>query len=136
VDVKRAAPRVSATKAARDRINITALITMVAFLGRPRCAGIPRAVPALLAFTAALMAQVVLWWVPSLDAAPPRPEVVVAAAANLTSVFQALGPRFEAETGIHAVFSFGATAQLARQIENGAPIDVFAAADSANVVAL
>lgn len=68
--------------------------------------------------------------------AAPRAEVVVGAAANLTSVFQALGPRFEAETGIRAVFSFGSTQQLARQIENGAPIDVFAAADSVSVEGL
>ena len=60
-------------------------------------------------------------------------EVTVAAAANLTDVFQALGPAFEAATGIHPVFSFGATAQLEQQIENAAPYDVFAAADAEHV---
>jgi molybdate transport system substrate-binding protein len=58
-----------------------------------------------------------------------RREVAVAAAANLSEVFQQVGPRFEAATGIHPVFSFSSTAQLATQIENGAPFDVFAAAD-------
>lgn len=58
-----------------------------------------------------------------------RREVAVAAAANLSEVFQQLGPQFESATGIHPVFSFGSTAQLATQIENGAPFDVFAAAD-------
>src|SRR5580658_10706247 len=59
----------------------------------------------------------------------PKREVTVAAAANLGDVFQALGPQFEAATGIHPVFSFASTAQLAQQIENSAPFDVYAAAD-------
>ena len=48
-------------------------------------------------------------------------------------VFQRVGPAFEAQTGIHPIFSFASTAQLTRQIENGAPFDVFAAADSEHV---
>src|SRR5580692_11662388 len=63
----------------------------------------------------------------------PKPEVTVAAAANLSEVFQALGPRFEAATGVHPVFSFASTAQLAQQIGNSAPYDVFAAADVEHV---
>jgi molybdate transport system substrate-binding protein len=57
-------------------------------------------------------------------------EITVAAAANLTEVAQALGAEFEAQTKIHAVFSFGSTAQLATQIENSAPFDVFLSADA------
>jgi molybdate transport system substrate-binding protein len=64
---------------------------------------------------------------------PVRAELTVAAAANLTAVFQRIGPQFEAQTGIHPVFSFASTAQLARQIENAAPFDVFAAADAVHV---
>lgn len=60
-------------------------------------------------------------------------EVTVAAAANLNDVFQDVGSQFETATGIHAVFSFASTAQLAIQIENGAPFDVFAAADTEHV---
>ncbi|HAF13138.1 MAG TPA: molybdate ABC transporter substrate-binding protein [Blastocatellia bacterium] len=60
-------------------------------------------------------------------------ELIVAAAANLTDAFAEIGPRFTSETGIGVVFSFGATADLAKQIENGAPFDVFAAADSTHV---
>ena len=63
----------------------------------------------------------------------PRAQVSVAAAANLTDVLQAIVSEFEAETGIHPTFSFGSTAQLARQIESGAPFDVFAAADTEHV---
>ena len=57
----------------------------------------------------------------------------MAAAANLSEVFQRIGPQFEAATGIHPVFSFASTAQLATQIQNGAPFDVFAAADVEHV---
>ena len=64
---------------------------------------------------------------------PDGSELVVAAAANLTDAFAEIGPRFTSKTGIRVVFSFGATADLARQIENGAPFDVFAAADTAHV---
>jgi molybdate transport system substrate-binding protein len=60
-------------------------------------------------------------------------DLVVAAASNLTEVFAEAGPRFTNKTGIRVIFSFGATADLARQIENGAPFDVFAAADSEHV---
>lgn len=57
-------------------------------------------------------------------------ELTIAAASSLTDVFAEIGPRFTSKTGIQVVFSFGATADLAKQIENGAPFDVFAAADS------
>lgn len=64
------------------------------------------------------------------------PEIIVAAAANLTDAFPELSRRFTAQTGIRVVLSFGGTADLAKQIENGAPFDVFAAADVAHVDAL
>jgi molybdate transport system substrate-binding protein len=60
-------------------------------------------------------------------------EVIVAAAANLTEALPEIGSRFTSETGIRVVLSFGATADLAKQIENGAPFDVFAAADTEHV---
>ncbi len=44
-----------------------------------------------------------------------------------------LGSEFEAQTKIHPVFSFGSTAQLATQIENSGPFDVFLAADAEHV---
>lgn len=65
-----------------------------------------------------------------------KPEITIAAAANLTDIFEQLGPRFETDTGIHPIFSFASTAQLARQVENAAPFDVFTAADSEHVAAL
>src|SRR5579862_4220644 len=65
-----------------------------------------------------------------------KSEITVAAAANLIDVFGRIGPEFEAETGIHPVFSFASTAQLTQQIENSAPFDVFAAADSEHIAKL
>ncbi len=59
--------------------------------------------------------------------------LTIAAASNLTDALAEIGPRFTSKTGIRAVFSFGATADLAKQIENGAPFDVFAAADTEHV---
>jgi molybdate transport system substrate-binding protein len=60
-------------------------------------------------------------------------EITVAAAANLTDAFREMGTEFTARTGVRVRFSFGATADLAKQIENGAPFDVFASADVEHV---
>ena len=58
----------------------------------------------------------------------------VAAAANLQKVFtEALLPAFQKKTGVEVTPTYGATKALATQIENGAPIDVFVAADTATV---
>lgn len=56
-------------------------------------------------------------------------EIMVAAAADLSSAFTDIGKMFEKDTGNRVVFSFGSTGQLATQIEGGAPFDVFAAAN-------
>ncbi len=65
-----------------------------------------------------------------------RPELAVAAAANLSEAAPALGSAFEAGTGIHPVFSFASTAQLCTQIENQAPFDVLLAADEEHIARL
>jgi len=55
----------------------------------------------------------------------------VSAAANLQKIFtEALIPAFTKKTGVAVSPTYGATKQLAVQIENGAPIDVFVAADT------
>jgi molybdate transport system substrate-binding protein len=54
--------------------------------------------------------------------------VNVAAASDLRPAFTELGRRFEQQTGIRVVFSFGSSGQLAEQIVNGAPFDLFASA--------
>ena len=55
--------------------------------------------------------------------------LTVAAASDLTPAFQELGREFEAATKTKVVFVFGSTGLLTRQIENGAPFDLFAAAN-------
>lgn len=56
-------------------------------------------------------------------------EVHVAVAANFTAPVQAIAAEFEKDTGNKVVASFGATGQFYAQIRNGAPFDVFLAAD-------
>ncbi|MDR2207748.1 MAG: molybdate ABC transporter substrate-binding protein [Azoarcus sp.] len=58
-------------------------------------------------------------------------EVIVAVAANFIAPMQTLAAGFEQETGHKAVLSSGGTGQFYAQIKNGAPFDVFLAADSA-----
>lgn len=65
-----------------------------------------------------------LW--PAVQAA----EVRVAVAANFATPMKLLANRFEQETGHQARLSVGATAKLYAQIKNGAPFDVFLAADT------
>lgn len=55
--------------------------------------------------------------------------VSVAVAANFTKVAEELAPLFTAETGHEVQYSFGATGQLYTQITQGAPFEVFLAAD-------
>ncbi|WP_157184310.1 molybdate ABC transporter substrate-binding protein [Evansella cellulosilytica] len=59
----------------------------------------------------------------------PNNELTIAAAANKQLAFTEIGRRFEEETGTNVTFSFGSSGQLAEQIENGAPFDIFAAAN-------
>jgi molybdate transport system substrate-binding protein len=67
-----------------------------------------------------------------LTAADPGPApVTVFAAASLTDVLQSLADGFTRQTTIPVRFSFAASSTLARQIENGAPADVFFSADVA-----
>lgn len=56
-------------------------------------------------------------------------EVQVAVAANFTAPIQAIAKDFEKDTGHTLVAAFGATGQFYAQIKNGAPFEVFLAAD-------
>lgn len=58
-------------------------------------------------------------------------QVRVAVAANFADVHAELAERFTARTGIAVRTSVGSTGQLYAQIVNGAPFDVFLAADTA-----
>jgi molybdate transport system substrate-binding protein len=60
--------------------------------------------------------------------------VTVLAASSLTNAFTALGTEFQsAHPGTKITFSFGSSSDLETQIEQGAPADVFASADQANM---
>ena len=60
--------------------------------------------------------------------------VSVFAAASLTAAFNALGSSFQrANAGVTVRFNFAGTPTLVTQIEQGAPADVFASADTANM---
>jgi molybdate transport system substrate-binding protein len=67
--------------------------------------------------------------VPALAADADKPPITVFAAASLTNVLQELGDGFTRETTIPIRFSFAASSALARQIESGAPADIFFSAD-------
>lgn len=62
----------------------------------------------------------------------PRPSdtpLRIAAASDLQSVMPRMIERFKAATGIEVVATYGASGQLAQQIKQGAPFDVFLAAN-------
>lgn len=67
---------------------------------------------------------------PQSPSSGPAGKITVFAAASLTDTFTALGRDFEAtHPGAEVTFSFGASSTLADQIVQGAPADVFAAAN-------
>ncbi|MEM6712587.1 MAG: molybdate ABC transporter substrate-binding protein [Pseudomonadota bacterium] len=69
-----------------------------------------------------------LWLVPVLSSSARAEPLTVFAAASLKNAFDAIADVFEAETGSEVVISYAGTSILARQIEQGAPADIFASA--------
>lgn len=61
--------------------------------------------------------------------APPAAQITVFAAASLTDAFTALGQAFQAQhPGTEVILNFGGSQQLAQQLVQGAPADLFASA--------
>jgi molybdate transport system substrate-binding protein len=56
-------------------------------------------------------------------------DIVVFAAASLKEVLDEVGERFRRDTGKGVTVSYAASSTLAKQIENGAPADLFISAD-------
>jgi molybdate transport system substrate-binding protein len=56
-------------------------------------------------------------------------KLIVFAAASLTNALSEVDAQYEKATGVRVVHSFAASSVLAKQIENGAPADVFISAD-------
>ena len=71
---------------------------------------------------------------PNSTATPQIQELTVFAAASLTDGFTRSGDEFaKADSRVRFTFNFGSSSTLATQITNGAPADVFASADEANM---
>jgi molybdate transport system substrate-binding protein len=67
-------------------------------------------------------------------AAKPSGSITVSAAASLTEAFTTIGKDFQKKyKGTTVTFNFGSSGALELQIEQGAPADVFASADTANM---
>lgn len=67
------------------------------------------------------------------QAQPKQPVLTVYGAADLTFAFREIAALFERATGTKVVLVLGSTGTLAKQIEHGAPADVFFAANASFV---
>ncbi len=85
--------------------------------------------------TIAILFLVTLLWL-SACANQQTSQLTVSAASNLIPAFEEIKAVFEAQTGISVVYNFGGSGKLAQQIEQGAPVDVFASADANYVTRL
>jgi molybdate transport system substrate-binding protein len=65
----------------------------------------------------------------SFDPAPGKADVLVFAAASLKEVVDAAAAEFAASGGERVVAAYAASSALAKQIDNGAPADLFISAD-------
>ena len=68
--------------------------------------------------------------------ASAQPTLTVFAAADLAFAFKEIVPRFEKATSTKVTLVLGSTGNLSRQIEHGAPADIFFAADQSFVARL
>ena len=70
---------------------------------------------------------------PALKVTAPPVTIHVAAASDLTPAFTEIGSRLGSNKPIKTVFTFGSSGLLSKQIEQGAPFDLFASASVAFV---
>ncbi|MEO7271461.1 MAG: molybdate ABC transporter substrate-binding protein [Vicinamibacterales bacterium] len=68
-----------------------------------------------------------------LSGPPPPPVVTVSAAISLTDALEEVGLAYRASGGGEVRFNFAGSNVLARQIVNGAPVDLFVSADDAQM---
>ena len=73
---------------------------------------------------------------PTTDSAPRGEELTVSAAVSLKDAFTEIARHYEARTGARVNFNFGASGLLQKQIEQAAPVDVFASAGAKQMDAL
>ncbi len=73
-------------------------------------------------------------FIAALSFAATAQQLTVSAAASLTNAFNDLAPKFEAmKPGVKLRFNYAASGVLLQQVQQGAPVDVFASADQASV---
>ncbi len=82
-----------------------------------------------LRYIAGLLAAVLLGLAAPAPAAAQSGNVLVFAAASLKEALDGVAARWRKETGKTAVISYAASPALARQIEQGAPAEIFISAD-------
>jgi molybdate transport system substrate-binding protein len=94
-----------------------------------RIGGHPGVRPSALGFSAVLLVSLLA--LPGCKKEPPSPVTApkIAAAADLAFAFEEVGTAYARATGVKPVFTFGSTGLLAKQLEQGAPFDGFAAAN-------
>ena len=86
------------------------------------------------AFVALAAVAILMAAQPAAAGQRPSGEVTVFAASSLTESFTAVAKQFEKKhPHVTVKFDFDSSANLAAQIQQGAPADVFASADEANV---
>jgi len=77
-------------------------------------------------WSALFVAAIVGW---SLPAAAQTQDVLVFAAASLENALDEIASRWQHETGKKVLISYAASNTLIKQIEQGAPADIFISAD-------
>jgi len=96
---------------------------------RARRRGLGRRGPAAAALLVALSVAALVAFAPAGCSGTPPTELVVSAASDLTGAMHELSASFTDDTGVKLVFNFGSSGQLAQQIEQGAPVDLFFSAN-------
>ena len=76
-----------------------------------------------------LAALIVASWATSASAPAQPRDLLVFGAASLKTALDEANAQYMRDTGRKVVVSYGASSALARQIENGAPADIFISAD-------
>jgi len=86
---------------------------------------------------ALLLVLACAWGCTAAPAAPPQREIVVLAAASLSDALEAAAVAYAAQQpDVRVTFNFAGSQQLAQQIVNGAPADIFAPANAAQMQAV
>ncbi|MBX9592537.1 MAG: molybdate ABC transporter substrate-binding protein [Hyphomonadaceae bacterium] len=73
--------------------------------------------------------MLIAWGLPQAEAQAQGRDVVVFAAASLKNALDAINAQWQKETGKKATISYAASSALAKQIEQGAPAQLFISAD-------